>query len=212
MKTVGEILKEARIKKGITLADVAIATKIRLNLLELIEENKFHKIAEGTVVKGLVKNYAEYLDLSSRDMMAIFRRDFLEDKKGQILLRGTYEPLGKGGFAWTPRLSVFFGGLILMLILAFYFLIQIVALLGAPSLKIESPADKSTTSETSIEVKGKTGTDNVIYINGEIVSTAADGSFKEMVVLSQGDNKIKIEAVSRRGKKTTKEITVNSGS
>ncbi|PJE68066.1 hypothetical protein COU94_03875, partial [Candidatus Shapirobacteria bacterium CG10_big_fil_rev_8_21_14_0_10_38_8] len=68
MRTVGEILKEARIKKGISLQEVALSTKIRPNFLEEIESNQFNKVAEGAVVKGLIKNYAEFLDISSRDL------------------------------------------------------------------------------------------------------------------------------------------------
>ncbi|PJE68065.1 hypothetical protein COU94_03870, partial [Candidatus Shapirobacteria bacterium CG10_big_fil_rev_8_21_14_0_10_38_8] len=76
-------------------------------------------------------------------------------------------------------------------------------------LTIQSPKDGLSTKESSIEVRGKTEADNAVYVDGEIVTVTPEGNFQQMVSLSAGENKIKIEAVSRRGKKTTKEITVN---
>ncbi|PIU03720.1 hypothetical protein COT44_01660 [Candidatus Shapirobacteria bacterium CG08_land_8_20_14_0_20_39_18] len=209
MRTVGEILKEARIKKGISLQEVALSTKIRPNFLEEIESNQFNKVAEGAVVKGLIKNYAEFLDISSRDLLAIFRRDFIEDKNGQILPRGTYEPLDNNRIAWTPKTTLFLGGGLLVLVFTLFFLVHLISFLGSPPLTIQSPKDGLSTKESSIEVRGKTEADNAVYVDGEIVTVTPEGNFQQMVSLSAGENKIKIEAVSRRGKKTTKEITVN---
>lgn len=209
MRTVGEILKEARVKKGISLQEVALSTRIRLNFLEQIEDNQFNKIAEGTVVKGLIKNYAEYLGLSSKGLLAIFRRDFLEDKKGQILPRGTYEPLDNNRIAWTPKITIFLGGGLLVLVFVIFFLIHLLSFLGSPPLSIQFPKDGLSTKESSIEVKGKTEADNAVYVDGEIVTVSPDGNFQQTISLSAGENKIKIEAVSRRGKKTDKILTIN---
>jgi len=209
MRTVGEILKETRIKKGISLQEVALSTKIRPNFLEELESNQFNQIAEGTVVKGLIKNYAEFIGLSSKDLLAIFRRDFLEDKKGQILPRGSYEPLNSNRIAWTPRMTIILGGSLLVLIFVLFFLFHLFSLLGSPPLSIQFPKDGLLTTESTIELKGKTEADNAVYIDGEIVTVDPDGNFKQTILLSGGENKIKVEAISRRNKKTVKIITVN---
>ena len=61
MKTVGEILKETREKKSLNLCEVEKAIKIKERLLFALEKNDFAKIADATIVKGFIKNYAEFL-------------------------------------------------------------------------------------------------------------------------------------------------------
>lgn len=208
MRTIGEILKNAREKKNISLEDAAKATKIRINFLRDLEENRFAQISEATVVKGFIKNYAEYLSLSSLDALAILRRDFIENAKGQILPRGTYEPLGNKGFSWTPKMTIFTVTLLVFSIILGYFLINLISLNGAPLLKITSPENNETFLVSGIRIEGKTDTDAVVLINNQLIGLETDGSFEYPYVLSPGDNKIKIEATSRRNKKSSKEITV----
>jgi len=201
MKTVGEILKEAREKKGISLSEVEKATKIKVRFLESLEKNDFSKISEATVTKGLIKNYAEYLGLSSGDILAVFRRDFIEDKKGQILPRGLYKPLSQPKLAWTPKLTVMVSVGILFLIIASYLTVQLFGLLGSPPLEIYSPKNKEIVKVEEINIQGKTSSDAVVFINGEMAEIGSDGSFEKTVTLSPGENKFQIEAVSRRGKR-----------
>ncbi|PJE67826.1 hypothetical protein COU95_00290 [Candidatus Shapirobacteria bacterium CG10_big_fil_rev_8_21_14_0_10_40_9] len=201
MKTVGEILKEAREKKEISLSEVEKATKIKVRFLESLEKNDFSKISEATVTKGLIKNYAEYLGLSSGDILAVFRRDFIEDKKGQILPRGLYKPLSQPKLAWTPKLTVMVSVGILFLIIASYLTVQLFGLLGSPPLEIYSPKNKEIVKVEEINIQGKTSSDAVVFINGEMAEIGSDGSFEKTVTLSPGENKFQIEAVSRRGKR-----------
>jgi len=201
MKTVGEILKEAREKKEISLSEVEKATKIKVRFLESLEKNDFSKISEATVTKGLIKNYAEYLGLSSGDILAVFRRDFIEDKKGQILPRGLYKPLSQPKLAWTPKLTVVVSVGILFLIIASYLTVQLFGLLGSPPLEIYSPKNKEIVKVEEINIQGKTSSDAVVFINGEMAEIGSDGSFEKTVTLSPGENKFQIEAVSRRGKR-----------
>lgn len=106
MKTVGQILKEERVKRGISLEEVEKETRIRKKYLELLENNDFPGVGQATTVKGFIKNYADFLGLPSSNLLAIFRRDFGEDKIGQVVLRGLAEPLDKKRFFWTPRKTI----------------------------------------------------------------------------------------------------------
>jgi len=209
MKTVGEILKETREKKGLKLSDIEKTTKIKERVLELLEKNEFSKIAEGTIVKGFIKNYAECLDLSSRDVLAIFRRDFIEDKEGQIVPRGIYEPLNQPKIIWTPRATIIAALVILFLSLAVYLFIQFFGLLGRPSLEVSRPQDGEVIKIDKVKIVGKTSPDSLVLVNNEMVLVSADGSFEKTISLLPGENKIKIEAISRRSKKTTISRTVS---
>jgi cytoskeletal protein RodZ len=208
MKTVGEILRNERLGKKLALSEVEGATKIKVRFLEALEKNDFSEIAEATVVRGFIKNYAEYLGLSSHDLLAIFRRDFIEDKKGQILPRGVYEPLLKPKFSWTPKMTVAASLTALFLVLAIYLSFQLFGFLGTPPLEIYSPKNSETFKIEEIKIQGKTSIDATVLVNGEMILVLTDGSFEKTVALSPGENKILIEASSRRGRKTAKEIVV----
>ena len=108
MKTAGQILKEERIKRGISLEEVEKETRIRKKYLGLLENDDFPGVGQATTVKGFIKNYADFLELPSPHLLAIFRRDFSEDKIGQVVLRGLAEPLDKKRFFWTPRKTLAF--------------------------------------------------------------------------------------------------------
>jgi len=103
MRTVGEILKEARIKKRIDFGEIEEATKIRRKYLEALEANDFAKIGQVITVRGFIKNYAEYLGLDSSSLLAIFRRDYTQDEGGQVVIKGMAEPLSQPWFTWNPK-------------------------------------------------------------------------------------------------------------
>jgi len=61
MNTVGTMLKDARVAKGISLGEVEKQTKIRIKFLEAIERDAYHVLPSPIYAKGFVKNYSEYL-------------------------------------------------------------------------------------------------------------------------------------------------------
>lgn len=203
MKTVGEILKETREKKNLSLSEVEKATKIKERALAYLEKNEFAKIAEGTIVKGFIKNYAEYLGLPPADVLAVFRRDFIEDKKGQIIPRGVYEPLNTPKIVWTPKLTVLMSLAALFFGIILYFASQFLGFLGNPSLSIVKPQDGERVKIDKIKVVGKTNADNIVLVNREMALVSSDGSFEKNISLLSGGNRIQVEAISRRGKKVT---------
>ena len=63
MKTVGSILREARVAKKLTLKEAEAATKFREKFLENIESDDYSRLPSLSYAKGFVKNYSEYLGL-----------------------------------------------------------------------------------------------------------------------------------------------------
>src|SRR4030067_2522341 len=80
MRTVGEILVEARKKKNLTFEQVEKETKIRKRILRQLEEGNWDELSP-TYAKGLLKNYASYLGLDERRVLAFFRRGYDERKE-----------------------------------------------------------------------------------------------------------------------------------
>jgi cytoskeletal protein RodZ len=62
----GDVLRQIRKKKGIHLYEVALDTKIRVEILENIEHERFDALPQEVYLKGHVSNYARYLLLDPR--------------------------------------------------------------------------------------------------------------------------------------------------
>ncbi len=209
MKTVGQILRETRTRKEISFEEVETKTKIRAKYLKAIEDDDYRQIPGGIVVaKGFIKNYGEYLGLASKNLLAAFRRDFGRDQKGQVLPRGIYKPIGKIGISWTPRATIIASTLFFGCIFVVFLGYQFFLFLGPPRLQVTIPSENQSFKMSSIKVEGKSDGDAALYINEELISLDEQGNFSESISLIPGENIIRIEAVSRQGKKSVIERRV----
>jgi transcriptional regulator with XRE-family HTH domain len=69
MATLGQTLREAREKKGVTVAAAAAATRIKTAHIQELERDDFSRMAAPAYAKGFIKLYAEYLGLDSAPMI-----------------------------------------------------------------------------------------------------------------------------------------------
>lgn len=205
MKTVGKILKKARQEQGITLSEVEKATKIRFRYLQALENDEYDKLPSATSTRGFIKNYAEFLGLTSTQLLAIFRRDFSQDRQGRIIPQGMVEPIDKPRFSWTPKLTVILLVTIFLTLFFGYLAYQYFSLISPPKLSLTAPLPEEKVVGETVEIVGKTDPDAVVTINGELVSLSEKGDFRYQLGLTNGENTIVVEAVSKLGKK--KKIT-----
>jgi hypothetical protein len=63
---IGTSLREARMRRGIEVAEAEQATKIRGKYLRALEEEQFEVLPAETYVKGFLRTYAEYLGLDGQ--------------------------------------------------------------------------------------------------------------------------------------------------
>jgi cytoskeletal protein RodZ len=68
-KTAGEVLKEARESKGLSLITVHESTKIPLDVLKAIEEGYSVRTVSSFYLKGFIKMYAEYLGIDVANVL-----------------------------------------------------------------------------------------------------------------------------------------------
>jgi len=85
---VGEKLCEERVRKGLTLEDVARSTKIKLSFLSAIEKGEYEKLPSSTYAHGFVRNYAKFLGLPEHETLAIFKREYAEENFFKVLPEG----------------------------------------------------------------------------------------------------------------------------
>ena len=203
MKTVGSILKEARVYKGLSLDQVEKDTKIRAKFLDSLENDDYTSLPSVSYAKGFVKNYSEYLGLNSNHVLAFFRRQTKDSTRTSLLPKGVTEALNKPFFHLTPKrfLTIFL--LSLMIIFLSYLGMQYYNLKVPPSLTLDSPKESLVTHERRIEILGKTDPDGTILVNGVSLLVRSDGKFFDQLSLEPGVNHITITATSRFGKTIT---------
>nr|WP_272595507.1 RodZ family helix-turn-helix domain-containing protein [Paenibacillus apiarius] len=71
----GQLLKKARLEKGLSLDDVQEATKIRKRYLEAIEEGDYKVLPGSFYVRAFVKTYAETVGLNPEEILQYYRND-----------------------------------------------------------------------------------------------------------------------------------------
>ncbi len=78
MKLTGNILKEARIKQQLSIAEVSMSTKINPKVLNAIEAGDNSQLPAKTFLKGFVRSYAMYLKLDVDTVMGALQQDLGE--------------------------------------------------------------------------------------------------------------------------------------
>ncbi|UCC39096.1 MAG: helix-turn-helix domain-containing protein [Candidatus Aminicenantes bacterium] len=77
----GEALRQIREKKGVQLYEVALETKIRIELLQNIELENFEALPAGIYLKAHLMNYASFLSLDAKKVAEDYIRRYEEQKK-----------------------------------------------------------------------------------------------------------------------------------
>ncbi len=72
MAVFGDTLQQARAQKGVSLKEAEMATKISRHHLLALEEEQFHDLPPLIYQRGIVKNYATYLNLDPAKVLTMF--------------------------------------------------------------------------------------------------------------------------------------------
>lgn len=205
MKTVGQILTEARLAKNLTLEEVEIATKIRKKTLSDLEKGLWKELPSPTFVKGLIRNYGKFLGLEEQELLAFYRREVDEKTLGKKVTVGRSAPKG---FRLTPQLVTV--GVISLFVLAIvgYLFFQYQSFTGAPLLDVSEPRDNIKITSSEVNLVGRTWDDATLKVNGQQIQVSPGGSFSVSLALNPGLNTITVTAANRFGRISTVKRTV----
>ncbi len=113
MATIGTYLKRERELRGISLEEIARATKINIRLLEALESDDLSSLPPPVFVKGFVRSYAQYIGLDPDDAVLRYE-DYLEREREEV--RAVEEGRERRGLLK----AVVIGGLLLMALLVVF--------------------------------------------------------------------------------------------
>jgi cytoskeletal protein RodZ len=208
MTKAGEKLQTARLEKGLTLKDVAKATKIKVEYLEHIEEGEYDKLPSVSYAYGFVRNYASFLGIAEKEIMPLFKREFDEEKAYRVLPRGFEKreefPVAKF------RVKQTFAVLIIAFVLFMgYILFQYRYAFIDPPLTIVSPKNTFTISSSQVTIVGKTDPSATVYVGMALVSVDQDGTFKKTISVFPGETIVQIKVVNKFSRETDKQIKID---
>jgi cytoskeleton protein RodZ len=81
MFEIGSTLREARVRRKLTLQQIEEDTKIRVKYVQAMENEDFDLIPSPTYVKGFLRTYAEYLGLDPRMILDEYRSRFMPNEE-----------------------------------------------------------------------------------------------------------------------------------
>ncbi len=196
MKTVGELLTEARHRRQLDLTSISQAIKIKKDYLVALEQNRFDRLPPATFTKGFLRKYAAYLSLNPETVIAMFRRDFAEDRQGNILPRSLLKPIKT-----SPRFISLNHLLIITILLSFFgfFGFQIYKYFSLPKLVLTQPVNHEFYS-SQVPIKGKTDPGNTISLNGQSLMVDDQGNFFLELKFPPGTQTMVVTATNPRGK------------
>lgn len=216
MRRVGERLRDQRLRKKLSLADITGITKIKQNYLQAIEDGNYSDLPQITFTKGLIRNYAKAVGLDPEELSAVFRREYDErrapvDAKAPAIQTPTSLHI-------TPTTVIRLVIGIVVAISVIYFIREYRILAGPPRLVVNSPKQNEEISNQTISVSGKTVPEVSLTVNGQPILVNPDGTFKTEIVVPQlpEDTKqqlytVKIDAKAKSEKVSsiTRTIVIN---
>lgn len=196
MKTAGELLKEKRLLKELSLEQVAQKIKVKPEYLLALEESDYNSLPSATATKGFLRNYAEVLHLNPETAVAMFRRDFEAAEKEDLVPRGLVTPIVKKSRLFSANLIIIFLSLFAFLSFLGY---QLYSWLSLPSLELIQP-ESGEVYGSKITVRGNTDKDATILINDQSVLVDSEGYFSLDLIFSAGTHSVIVKATNRQDK------------
>jgi len=207
MSKLGEMLRTQRAKKNITLEQAAADTRIREKFLKALEDGDYQSLPGAVYTKGFLRNYAEYLDLETDELIPLYQRERGQPEPPQSRTFKPYRPVVHRSLIFRP--VIFFPVILLAGVGLFvgYLYYQFTTFATLPRLEVTQPATDEIAASGDLVVSGVTVPDGRITVRvypgpdtfGDI-KTSRDGSFTTTVALKPGANHVEIEVLDAAGK------------
>lgn len=207
MARFGDLLREQRERKGITLEQAAEDTRIREKFLAALETGDHHALPGAVYTKGFLRSYAEYLDLDSTDLIALYTAERVTTPEAPR----TFEPMRpvmRSGVFISPTILVPVVVLAAVVLFVGYLSYQFASFATPPRIEVLEPAASDTIARASeYVVRGRTVPDGRVTIRvfpgPETIADIrpeSDGTFAVRVELRPGINHIEIQVLDAAGK------------
>jgi cytoskeletal protein RodZ len=197
MKTVGELIREARVTKKISYEKIGAKTKIKKSFILAIERNDWGALPDYPVVVGFVKSLASSLGLDPATMAANLRRDY-PPKKVAV----NPKPDVQSKPVWGPKMTFILGVSLVLMVIISYVGYQYYRFVSPPRLELFQPQENQVIVESKISVGGKVDQDSTVTVNNQPAIVDGEGIFSTELTVDNETKEIVLVAKSRAGKET----------
>jgi cytoskeleton protein RodZ len=96
----GQLLRDTREKKGLSITEVEEDTRIRQAQIEALEEEDYAKLPSSIFLKGLLRNYTQYLGLDLAEVMKLYEGEDAGSIATPVVAEGFEPPKGMAITSW----------------------------------------------------------------------------------------------------------------
>lgn len=132
-KILGDVLKNAREDKGLSLDEVALETKIQKRYLEDLEKEDFEDMPGKVYERGFLRTYAETLGLDVKEVLELHDEIRGEKKVEELVEEEHHEEKQK-----KSKLKIFLG--IIIIVFVAFGVVKILEIIDKKSNKVEAVA------------------------------------------------------------------------
>jgi cytoskeletal protein RodZ len=199
---VGEQLRDAREVKGIDLFRAERDTKIRSKYLSALEEGDYADLPGDVYTRGFLRNYSAYLGLDADEIEEEWRSESGSPDPAKPAIVGPQPMTIRRGIVFQRSHAVIAVVLVIVLVVATYFGLQLTRYLSYPVVALDSNVSTPVTvpiGSTSYVLKGTAtaGTTVLISWNGQdpkLVITDDSGHWTYQAALQAGSNQFDVTA------------------
>jgi cytoskeletal protein RodZ len=113
----GEILRAARLRRRISLAEAEQATRIRQRYLQALEDDDLSALPAGAYVRGFLRNYAIFLGVPPDQVLQGVRERRPRDRRATLRAPSRPVRLGVPRAMWGLAAVASVGGLVVLILL-----------------------------------------------------------------------------------------------
>ena len=207
--TFAEFLAARMRDKGISLKRLAEITGIAPSHLENLTRGNFDEMPSVPYFRGYVMRVAKLLDFDGEAWWAKIKKEAAVKKSGPT------DALPRNRFIKKEIPKTWWLAGIAAILIIIYLVIAFPRIAGKPTLTITyPPTNPFLTTATTLVIHGNVQNADSLYLNGEEVPIAPDGTWEKSVLLSQSEpNTFQIAAKKFLGSETdvTEQIIFEAG-
>ena len=208
--SIGDRLRQARERRGVSIVDASAALKIRSPILEAFEREDHSQLPPRVYALGQLRSYAAYLGLDPATVAAGWQ--FAPDPTDAPTLTASQQPTTlldrlvalRPGVIQSTRGVLAMGGLgLAVLAISGFMALQLLRFILPPSIAISFPSDAINdlpAGTLSYDIKGTADANAIIVIStsaGAQLTTGADesGLWRLIIPLGAGHTEVVAKAV-----------------
>ncbi|MGB9763193.1 MAG: helix-turn-helix domain-containing protein [Minisyncoccia bacterium] len=203
--TCGAYLKYVREQKNINLNKASEDLKILKDILEKIEKDEYSSLPPKAYLKGIIKKYARYLNISEDFILHLYEKSngrSLSSGKNDLLPRNRFE-IKK--FKVLKVIGQILGRILeylVFIIIIFYVFFELSQLILPAKIEIFYPPNNLTTNQANLKIRGVAIRAKKLYFQEREISLINNTQFTEEILLKPGINNFQFKAINALGKET----------